>query len=91
MSASVGFIHALYLIRRGRKFKWIDVAVEPLLAVMGGMIMWALAEVTNTPDLVQAVLTSLGAWGGPKTIHAMEVKYMGGSRKGDAPTAPGDL
>lgn len=83
MSASVGIVHALYMIRRGRKFKWFDMLLEPLLAVMGGMILWAIGEVATVPDIMQAVLTSLGAWGGPRTIHAMEVKYLGGTRKDD--------
>lgn len=92
MSASVGLVHMLFLIRKGRKFRVIDVILEPALAVMGGMGLWALTEVTKTPDLIQAVLTSLGAWGGPKTIHWLELKYLGGTRKSDVlPTAPGDL
>lgn len=95
MSASVGVIHMLYLIRQGRKFRWIDVMLEPSLALIGGMLMWAVAEVSPIPDLLQAAMTSLGAWGGPKTIHMMELKYFGGSRKSDNRkamfTAPGDL
>jgi hypothetical protein len=93
MSASVGVVRALYLVRRGRKFKWIDIMLEPAMAVIGGMSMWAIAEVSPAPDLIQAVLTSLGAWGGPKTIHWLELRYFGGTRKSDTMqfTAPGDL
>lgn len=94
MSASLGLVHALYLIRRGRKFRWLDLLLEPSLAVIGGMMVWALTEVTSAPDLVQAVLMSLGAWGGPKTIHILELRYIGGTRKDDHRTpytAPGDL
>lgn len=90
MSAAVGIVHALYLVRQGRRFKWVDMFLEPLLAVMGGMGLWAIAETVGAPDLIQGLLTSLGAWGGPKTIHQLEVKYLGGSRKDDQLTKDTD-
>lgn len=83
MCATVGMFRALYLIRKGREFKWFDMLLEPCLAVFGGMCMWGLTEVTPSPDTVQAVMTSLGAWGGPKTIQWLELKYLGGRRKTD--------
>lgn len=84
MCASVGMIRALYMIRRGRKFRAFDFLLEPCLAVVGGMCMWGLIEVTSAPDSVQAVMTSLGAWGGPKTIQWLELRYLGGRRKTDS-------
>lgn len=75
-SASMGFVRFLYLLRQGRRFVWFDVLLEPCLAVVGGMLMWGVNEATGTPDIMQAVLTCLGAWGGPRTIHWMEKKHM---------------
>jgi hypothetical protein len=95
MSGSVGVVRALYLVRKGRQFRWFDIMLEPLLAILGGMSLWALTEVTPTPDLIQAVLTSLGAWGGPKTVQWLELHYFGGRRKGDVSldqmSRPGEL
>jgi LydA holin phage, holin superfamily III len=90
-SGIIGLVRCLYLVRRGRRFKWLDVALEPCLAVLAGMLIWALTEYTNTPDIFQGALTSLGAWGGPKTIHWLELKYMGGTRSADTPTRPAEL
>lgn len=87
----VGLVRFLFLLRRGRRFKWFDLVLEPCLAIMGGMMTWAICEATKTPDLLQVVMSQLGAWGGPRTIHVLELKYMGGSRAGDPPTKPGDL
>ena len=86
-SAFIGVLRLLYLIRRGRKFVWFDVILEPCLALLGGMLAWGVMEVTDSPDVMQAVLTSLGAWGGPRTIHYFEKKYMGEI----PPTAPAPL
>jgi hypothetical protein len=72
-------VRLLYLIRRGRRFHWLDVILEPALAVFGGALMWAGLEVTDAPDVAQMVVTSLGAWGGPRTIHWLELKYFGES------------
>jgi hypothetical protein len=90
VSAGIGAIRLLYLIRRGRSFRWIDAVLEPALAIFGGALTWGATELTNAPDVLQMVLTSLGAWGGPRTVHRLEVKYFGGSRFGD-PTAPAEL
>lgn len=83
-SASLGIVRLLYLIRKGREFKYVDLILEPCLAVFGGMLFWATSEVTQANDILQAVLTSLGAWGGPRTIHWAEKKYLGGSRNTDS-------
>lgn len=97
MSASIGVVRALYMVRKGRQFKWFDIMLEPMLATFGGMLMWAVTEVTPLPDLLQSVVVSLGAWGGPKTIQWLELHYFGGRRKNDALpplatfTEPGDL
>lgn len=88
VSAFLGFVRFLYLLRRGRKFKWFDVILEPCLAVIGGMLMWALNEAASTPDLLQAMMTSLGAWGGPRTIHYLELRYLGGTRSEDINDPP---
>lgn len=81
MSAFIGVVRMLYMIRKGRKFMWFDLMLEPCLAVMGGMMVWGLTEVTSAPDVVQGVLTSLGAWGGPRTIQWLETKYFPDVRK----------
>lgn len=86
-SAAIGILRLLYLLRRGRQFSWFDVVLEPCLAVFGGMLAWGVLEVTSSPDVLQVVITSLGAWGGPRTIHYFEKRYMGGVQ----PTAPAPL
>lgn len=85
MSAGIGVVRLLYLLRRGRRFKWFDLLLEPSLAMIGGMLVWAGAETTDLTDVWQAALTSLGAWGGPRTIHWFERKYLNGSRESDRP------
>jgi hypothetical protein len=77
MAAFTGIVRALYLIRRGRRFVWFDFILEPSLAVIGGLLVWALLEVTNSPDVLQLAMSWLGAWGGPRTINALERKYIG--------------
>lgn len=89
-TAVIGLTHALYMIRRGRRFRWLDLLLEPLLAVLAGMMIWGLLEVTSAPDILQGVMTSLAAWGGPKTIHWLELKYMGGTRISDSGIMPLD-
>ena len=90
MSAFVGVVRFFYLLRRGRrKFQWFDLILEPCLAILAGTMVWALSSLTDAPILLKLVLMQLGAWGGPRTIHAMERRYMGGSRRED--TKPGDL
>lgn len=86
ISLGIGMIKLLMLIRRGRRVKWADYLLEPSLAVFGGMLAWALSEVATAPDVLQAAMTSLGAWAGPRFIHKMEVKYFGGSRQRDEPS-----
>ncbi len=76
-------IKFLMLIREGRKVRWVDAVLEPSLAVFGGLMMWGVAEFGQIPDVLQAVMTSLGAWGGTRTIHFLERKYLGGSRSTD--------
>lgn len=85
-SMGVGMIRFLILIRNGRKVRWVDAVLEPSIAVFAGMLMWAGCEVTGVPDVLQAIFTSLGAWGGPRTLHKLERKYMGGSRTTDFST-----
>lgn len=83
ISLGVGAIRLLTLLRDKRKVRWVEATLEPCLAVFAGMLIWALTEYTSTPDVLQAALTSLGAWGGPRTVHTLEMKYFGGSRNGD--------
>ena len=80
ISLGVGVIKLMQYIREKRKIRVVDVLLEPSLAVFGGMAMWAIAEYSGMPDLIQAVATSIGAWGGSKTIHRLDRKYFGGSR-----------
>lgn len=70
-------IRFLMLIRAGRKVRWVDALLEPSFAVFAGMCMWAIGEVSHAPDVIQAVMTSIGAWGGPRTLARLENKYLG--------------
>lgn len=88
-SAAIGLIRLGYLIQRGRQFRAFDMLVDPAMAVLGGMIAWAIAEYANTPDLVQAVGTSLASWAGPRFLNVMEVRYLSALRTGN--TVPADL
>ena len=83
VSLGVGMLRLLTLIRDKRRVRWVEIVLEPCLAVFAGMLVWAVTEYTDTPDVLQAALTSLGAWGGPRTVHLLEMKYFGGSRNGD--------
>lgn len=83
ISLGVGMLRLLMLIREKRKVRWVEVILEPATAVFAGMLVWAVTEYANSPDVLQAALTSLGAWGGPRTIHKLESKYFGGTREGD--------
>lgn len=89
LNTCLGLVRLMYAVRRGRAFRWLDVLLEPSLAVVAGMLIWALTEYTAVPDLMQTVLTSLGAWGGPKTIQYLETKYLGALPGTE--TKPGDL
>lgn len=77
VSVSIGFVKTLLLLRKAQSIRKVDWILEPSLAVVGGMMIWAITEWTDTPDLLQAVMTSLGAWGGPQVINALERKYLG--------------
>lgn len=90
-SLVMGLTRFLYLLKRGRRFRWFDLLAEPCFAIVGGMLVWLMCEVLETPDLMQLLMSQLGAWGGPRTIHMLEKKYMGGSRRSDPPTGSGDL
>lgn len=73
----MGLTRFLYLLRKGRKFKWFDLTAEPCFAVAAGMLVWVAGEALGVPDLFQLLLSQLGAWGGPKTIQLLELKYLG--------------
>lgn len=79
-TAAVGLTRMMFLLRRGRKFVWFDVILEPCLAVIGGMLVWMICEVSKMPDMLQTVMSCLGGWGGPKTIHFLELRYLGDRR-----------
>jgi glycopeptide antibiotics resistance protein len=75
-SLFVGLIRLLMLIRSAKKVRIVDILLEPLMAVLAGVLTWFVAEVSQVPDMLQVVLTSLGAWGGPRTMQALERKYL---------------
>lgn len=91
-SAAVGAIRLGYLIKLGRRWTWFDVVVEPSLAVMAGVLAWALTEYQSIPDLPQSVCTSIAAWAGPRFMAALEANYIS-KIIGVEPhnTRPGDL
>lgn len=76
-SLIMGITRFLYLLRKGRKFKWFDVIAEPCFAIVAGMLVWLMAEAAEVPDLMQLLLSQLGAWGGPKTIQLLELRLLG--------------
>lgn len=77
VTAGVGMLRFLSLVRRGRQVRWVDAVFEPAIAVFAGMLVWGINEFAGMPDVMQAVLTSLGAWGGPHTIQMLEKKHFG--------------
>lgn len=83
VSFTIGVLKFLHTVQRGRSFRWFNAFFDPVMAVMGGMLVWALMEITPIPDMAQAALTSLGAWGGLRTVHWLEMRYLGGSRAAD--------
>jgi LydA holin phage, holin superfamily III len=83
VSLGVGMIRLLVFIRERRRFRWVDILVEPLTAVFAGSLVWLFLEHVKAPELLQMGMVSLGAWGGPRTVHMLEVKYFGGSRHAD--------
>ena len=84
-SIFMGFIRFLYLTRKGRKFKWFDFIAEPCFAVAAGMLVWLVCEATEVPDIMQLLLSQIGAWGGPKTIQLLEIRYLGELKKPQSP------
>lgn len=92
ISAMVGFVHALLIARRAKRIRLFDLILEPMMAMIGGMLIWSLTIEISMPDVMHAALTSLGAWGGPRTIHVLERKYFGGTRADDTQiTGPAPL
>lgn len=77
IAGAIGLTRLLYLIRQGRDFIWFDLLLEPMLAIVAGMLVWGLATLAGLPGIMVTVLASLGSWGGPKTIGMLEVKYLG--------------
>lgn len=75
-SLFMGVTRFLFLLRKGRKFKWFDLIAEPCFAVAAGMLVWLMCEAMSVPDLMQLLMSQLGAWGGPKTIQVLEIKYL---------------
>lgn len=76
ISFTVGMLKVLQLIRSGRQVRWVDAVYEPCLAVFGGMLMWAFFELADAPGVLKAIATSLGAYGGTRTIAYLERRYM---------------
>lgn len=76
MALTVGLVRIGHLINKGKKWSWFDLVIEPSVSVVGGMMVWAICEYMSTPDIMQAVLTSLGSWGGPRTIAYLDQKYL---------------
>jgi len=100
VSAFVGFVRLLYLIRQGRRrWRLVDIIVEPSIAVIAGVSAWYLAMYQGAPPLLQPVIVSMAAWAGPRFMATLEAKYVAklgiepseldGARV--PPTAPGRL
>jgi hypothetical protein len=83
IAGGVGVIRFLMLVRKARRVRFVDVVLEPSIAIFAGMCAWALSEAAGTPDVLQSVVTSVGAWSGPRLIHNLEKKYFGGTRDSD--------
>ena len=83
ITASLGLVRFVYLIRKGRRFTWFDMFLEPCLAVFAGLLVWGITEVSNMPDILQQVFAALGSWGAPKTIAFLETKYFGNKKPGE--------
>lgn len=75
-SFAVGVIRLAIAVRKARQVRIVDIIIEPGLAVIGGMTVWFLVEDTNASDSMQAALTSLGAFGGGKTLAMLERRYL---------------
>lgn len=89
ISFVIGITRVLQMIRKGRQVRWFDWIIEIVVVLLAGGGTWALFEVTATPDILQLVASWIGAWGGPRTLHWLEYRMLGGMRTGE--TKPGDL
>lgn len=85
VSFSVGVLKLATLIRDKRRVRWIDILIEPSFAVFAGLLSWAISKHLHTPHLIELVIVSLAAWGGPKTINALEKKYFPDASQRDEP------
>ena len=91
MALIVGLVRIGHLINKGRKWSWFDVVIEPAVSVVGGMMVWAICEYLGTPDIMQGVMTSLGSWGGPRTIAYLDQKYLRSIGSPERATRPAPL
>jgi hypothetical protein len=71
------------MLRRGRKYHWFDLVLEGCIAIIFGMIVWKSLEIIVAYEWIQASLAILAGWGAPKSLHALERKVIGGSRRSD--------
>jgi hypothetical protein len=76
-------IRALYMLRLGRKHTWFDVVLEGCIATIFGMIMWKSFELTPLYEWAKVSLIILAAWGAPRSLHTIEKRLLGGSRRSD--------
>lgn len=91
MALTVGLVRIGHLINSGRKWTWFDVLIEPAISVVAGMMVWGVCEYAGTPDIMQGVMTSLGSWGGPRTIAYLDAKYLRSIGGSDRTTRPAPL
>lgn len=85
VSAFIGFVRLLYLIRQGRRrWRLVDIVVEPSIAVIAGVSAWYLSMYQGAPPLLQPVIVSVAAWAGPRFLATLEAKYL--NRLGVEPT-----
>ncbi len=91
LAFSVGMISIGYRISRGRQWNWLQVLIEPCVAMLAGWLIWQMCGHADIAPKLTQVFVSLSAWGGPKTIAALDKKYLRNLGGSDFATRPAPL